>query len=90
MTRKPVGFPWQGFTPEEAKLLDRLDYYGNNGWSRNPQSEALMPALLAECEQAGLSLDRVKEAMAAIGYSKDALHELDRWESKRTTGKFGK
>lgn len=90
MTRKPSGFSWQGFTPTEAELLDRLDYYGNNGWSRNPQSEALMPGLLDDCEQAGLSLARVKEAMAAIGYGKVALHELDRWESKRTTGKFGR
>ena len=89
MTLKPSGFSWQGFTPEEAALLDRLDFYGNNGWSKNPQSEALMPGLLKECEEAGLSLERVKEAMADIGYSKDALHQIDRWESKRTTGKFG-
>jgi hypothetical protein len=89
VTRKPNGFSWQGFTPGEAALLDRLDFYGNNGWSRNPQSETVMPDLLAECEHAGLSLGRVKEAMAAIGYSKDALHQLDRWESKRTPGKFG-
>lgn len=31
-----------------------------------------------------------RSTMASIGYEKDALHELDRWESKRTTGKFGK
>jgi hypothetical protein len=30
---------------------------------------------------------RIKEAMAASGYGKHALHELDRWESKRTTGR---
>lgn len=89
MTRKPPGFSWQGFTPQQEDLLDRLDYYGNNGWSRNPQAEALMPGLLGDFEQAGLSLARVKAAMAQIGYGRIALHELDRWESKRTTGKFG-
>jgi hypothetical protein len=89
VTRKPSGSSWQGFTPGEAALLDRLDFYGNNGWSRTPQLESLMPGLLAECEQAGLPLERVKDAMASVGYSKDALHQIDRWESKRTTGKFG-
>jgi hypothetical protein len=39
---------------------------------------------------AGLSLAQVKEAMASIGYSKQALHELEWWESKRTTGRFGR
>ena len=34
-------------------------------------------------------LERVKEAMASVGYGKDALHQIDRWESKRTTGHFG-
>ena len=48
-----------------------------------------MPKLLGDLEQAGLPLVQVKEAMASIGYGKQALHELDRWESKRTTGKFG-
>lgn len=49
-----------------------------------------MPGLLSEFEQAGLPLARVKEAMASIGYGKEALHQLERWESKRTTGKFGR
>jgi hypothetical protein len=49
-----------------------------------------MPKLLGDLEQAGLPLAQVKEAMASIGYGKQALHELDRWESKRTTGKFGR
>lgn len=91
MTRKPPDFSWQrqGFTQKQAELLDRLDFYGNNGWARNPQAEALMPGLLGEFEQASLPLARIKEAMASIGYGKQALHQLDRWESKRTTGKFG-
>jgi hypothetical protein len=63
---------------------------GNNGWGRNGQTEALMPKLLGDLEQAGLPLAQVKEAMASIGYGKHAIHELDRWESKRTTGKFGR
>jgi hypothetical protein len=70
--------------------LDFLDHLGNNGWARNSQTEALMPKLLGDLEQAGLPLVQVKEAMASIGYGKQALHELDRWESKRTTGKFGR
>jgi hypothetical protein len=53
------------------------------------QAEALMPGRLGEFEQAGLPLARIKEAMVSIGYGKQALHQLDRWESKRTTGKFG-
>jgi hypothetical protein len=92
VTLKPPNVSWQGrgFTQDQAELLDRLDFYGNNGWSRTPQTEALMPGLLGDLEQAGLSWERVKEAMTSIGYSKHALHQLDRWESKRTTGKFGR
>ena len=36
-----------------------------------------MSGLLEACAQAGLSLEQVKKAMAAIGYGKVALHELD-------------
>jgi hypothetical protein len=57
---------------------------------RNPQAEVVMPKLLADFEKAGLSLARIKVAMESIGYSKQALHQLDQWESKRTTGKFGR
>ncbi|GAB2994241.1 hypothetical protein GCM10027184_55950 [Saccharothrix stipae] len=90
MTRKPPDHSWRGFTEEHANLLDRLDFYGNNDWARNSQSEAIMPMLLGELHEAGLDLDRVKEALGSIGYSQAVLHQLDRWESKRTTGKFGK
>lgn len=89
MTRKPPDHSWRGFTDEQAVLLDRLDFYGNNGWARNSQSEVLMPMLLGELHEASLDLNHAKEALESIGYSKDALHQLDRWESKRTTGKFG-
>jgi hypothetical protein len=74
---------------EQSELLDRLDFYGNNGWARNGQTETLMPLLLGDLEQVGLPLAQAKEAMASIGYDNRALHQLDRWESKRTTGKFG-
>jgi hypothetical protein len=74
MARKPADYSWQGFTQEQAKLLDFLDHLGNNGWDRNPQSEALMPKLMGDLRAAGLNEDRVKEAMKSIGYSKDALH----------------
>jgi hypothetical protein len=90
VTRKPPNVSWLGFTKRQAELLDFLDHLGNNGWARNRQTEALMPKLLGDLEQAGLPLVQVKEAMASIGYGKQALHELDRWESKRTTGKFGR
>ena len=90
MTRKPPNVSWLGFTKRQAELLDFLDHLGNNGWARNSQTEALMPKLLGDLEQAGLPLVQVKEAMASIGYGKQALHELDRWESKRITGKFGR
>jgi hypothetical protein len=91
VTRKPPNFSWQeqGFTQKQADLLDRLKFYGNNGWARNPQAEVVMPGLLGDLEEAGLPLARVKEAMESIGYGKQALHQLDRWESKRTTGTFG-
>jgi len=90
MTRKPKNFSWLGFTPEQIELLDFLDYVGNNGWARNGQTEALMVNLLGECVEAGLAIDRTIEAMRSIGYQQHALHMLERWESKRTTGKFGK
>jgi len=90
MALRPDDHDWTGFTSEQAKLLNRLDFYGNNAWSRNPQSETFLPDLLRQLHEAGLSLEEVKQAMASIGYDKHALHQLDRWESKRTTGKFGR
>ena len=38
---------------------------------------------------AGLPIEEVKEAMASIGYDKRALHQLERWESKRATVNYG-
>ena len=61
-----------------SKLLDYLDHLGNNAWSRNPQSEALLPNLLKRLRDAGLPIEEVKEAMASIGYDKRALHQLER------------
>jgi hypothetical protein len=90
MARSPEGHTWDGFTPEQAELLDFLHHLGNNGWARNPQSEELMPKVLKDFTDAGVSLEQIKTAMAGIGYTKDNLHQLDRWESKRTTGRFGK
>jgi hypothetical protein len=90
MARRPANFTWIGFTPEQVELLEFLDHLGNNGWARNSQTEAVMPKLMQEFADSGVGLVRIKEAMAAIGYGKHALHELDRWESKRTTGRFGR
>lgn len=52
MARKPAGQPWQGYTQEQAELLDFLDHIGNNGWARNPQSEELMPKLMGDLRAA--------------------------------------
>ena len=90
MTRKPPNLEWLGFTKDQAELLDFLDHLGNNGWDRNGQTEAIMPSVLADCWEAGLTMQQVQQAMKSIGYSGQALHQLDRWESKRTTGRFGR
>lgn len=90
LARKPANLSWFGFDEELSGLLDFIDHLGNNGWARNSQTEAIMPNLLGECAEKGLPIDRIKEAMKSIGYGKHALHELERWESKRTTGRFGR
>lgn len=86
----PENLFWIGFTKEQHDLLETLHQIGNNGWDRNGQSDAMMPGLLERAALEGLSLRRIKEAMAAVGHSPQSLHQLDRWESKRTTGKFGR
>jgi hypothetical protein len=60
MARKPLNVSWQGqgFTQQQAELLDRLDFYRNNGWGSG-QTGALIPILLGDLEQAGLSLVQV-------------------------------
>ena len=88
MAKKEPNVEWFGMDAEQSRLLDQLDFIGNNGWGRNSQTEALMPGLLGDCAEAGLSIDDVVQAMATIGYGKGALHQLRRWESKRTTGRF--
>lgn len=90
MAKKPANFQWIGFTDEQIQQLDFFDHIGNNGWARNSQTEALMQRRLAAWAAEGLTLRQLQDAMAAIGYDKDNLHMLARWESKRTTGKFGR
>jgi hypothetical protein len=90
MARRPHNFTWLGRTPEQVELLEFLDYLGNNGWARNSQTDALMPSVMGDFAAAGLSLDDVVESMRSLGYHDGALHQLRRWESKRTTGKFGR
>ena len=90
MARKPSNFEWVGFTKEQIDLLDFIDHVGNNGWDRNGQTDELMPNLLADCAQEGLSIAQVVQAMMSIGYDRRTVHQLRRWESKRLTGKFGK
>lgn len=90
MARKPPNFQWLGFTDEQIELLDFIDFVGNNGWDRNGQTDELMPKLLADVAASGMTMQQLKQAMASIGYDRGDLHQLDRWESKRTTGKFGR
>lgn len=90
MARKPENVSWFGVTPEQGKILDEIDFYGNNGWDRNGQSEVLMPALLREAADVGLTVEVIREKMESVGYDKRATHQLVRWERKRTTGKFGR
>ena len=90
MARKTANVEWLDFTTRQAHLLDRLDFLGNNGWGRNNHTDAVMPRILADCWEADLTMPRVQSAMESIGYSRSALHQLDRWESKRTTGKLGR
>lgn len=90
MARKPVGHTWDGFTAEQASLLDDIDFYGNNAWDRNGQSDTLMPKLMGEVAASGMTVRQVQDAMESIGYSRKAVHQLQRWENKRTTGKFGR
>ncbi|PPB48380.1 hypothetical protein C4K88_11515 [Arthrobacter pityocampae] len=90
MAEKAEGFEWVGFTDDQAKLLDRTDHLGNNGWDSNGQTDELMPKHLARCAEAGLSIGQIVEAMQRIGYDKRTMHQLERWEGKRLTGKFGR
>ena len=89
MARKPENVAWFGVTPEQGKILGSIDFYGNNAWSRNSQSEVVMPRPLGEAAMAGLTLEVIIERMESIGYEPRATHHRVRWERKRTTGKFG-
>jgi len=88
MAKRPDNVSWVGFTTEQAKLLEFLDFLGNNGWDRNGQTDEALPNLLKKFEDLGVPMARVKEAMRSIGYDDYNLRQLDRWERKRTTGRF--
>ncbi len=90
MARQSHNFQWIGFSPEQIALLDRLDFYGNNAWPRTSQLEWRMPILLKECDEVTMTIEEIKAALGSIGYDNHALHQLDRWDSKRTMGKFGR
>lgn len=62
MVRRPPNVAWLGFTPEQAGLLDFLDHVGNNGWDRTSQTDELMPGLLRDLREAGLSIDQVERS----------------------------
>lgn len=90
MVRRAKGHDWEGFTEAQGKLLDALDDYGNNGWARNSQAEFMLPVTLEKCAKEGLTIEQVTEAMKSLGYNDRQLHQLQRWENKRLTGKFGR
>lgn len=90
MARKPPNFEWFGFDREQRKLLDTFDFIGNNGWDRTGQTEEMMPKLLKEAAEKGLTIDAIVSAMQSIGYDQRTTHQLKRWERKRLTGKFGR
>ncbi|MFF9564747.1 hypothetical protein ACF1AJ_15490 [Leifsonia sp. NPDC014704] len=90
MTPPPAHVSWIGFTKDQHELLESLHFIGNNGWDRNGQADEMMPRLLERAAAEGLSLARIKEAMSAVGHSQAELHQLERWESRRTTGRFGR
>ena len=90
MALRPPNFTWLGFTPDEVRQLEFLDHLGNNGCDRNGQTDEIMPKVMQGFADSGVTLGRVKAAMAAVGYDRADLHQLDRWESKRTTGRFGR
>jgi hypothetical protein len=43
MARRPPNVSWLGFSYEQARLLNYIDFIGNNGWAPNSQTEAVMP-----------------------------------------------
>lgn len=90
MARTPANLGWLGFTEEQAGHLDVLDHLGKSGWDRTSQTNGIMPSLLADLWESGLTMDQVQPAMSSIGYNRQALHQLERWESKRAMGKFGR
>ncbi|TDP98868.1 MULTISPECIES: hypothetical protein [unclassified Leifsonia] len=90
MTHSPASLSWIGFTKDQYDLLETPHFIGNNGWDRNGQTDEMMPGLLERAAAQGLSLARIKEAMTAVGHSRAELHQLERRESKRTTGRFGR
>jgi hypothetical protein len=90
MAHKPDDHAWFGFTREQGDFLDFLDHVGNNGWNRNSQADEIMPKMIRDAQQLGLSMADLKRAMESIGYERDALRQLDRWHSKVTTGRFGR
>ena len=90
MARRPASFTWLGFTPEQVELLESSTTSETTAGRGTAKTGAVMPKLMQEFADSGVELVRIKETMAAIGYGKHALHELDRWESKCTTGRFGR
>lgn len=73
-----------------GKLLDRIHFHGNNGWTRTGVAEDIMPELLRDWAATGGTIEQLQDAMASIKHSPRAVHMLRRWENKRTTGKFGR
>ncbi|WP_248705027.1 hypothetical protein [Curtobacterium sp. MWU13-2055] len=64
---------WIGITKEQQGILETRHFIGNNGWDHNGQTDKMMPRLLECAVTVDLSLARIKEAMAAVGHSRNEL-----------------
>ncbi|GHE81068.1 hypothetical protein GCM10017786_09210 [Amycolatopsis deserti] len=77
---------WYGAPP--GRRVDRSDPGGGPGVDGVRPADRPPPEV--PFHEAGLGLELIRKAMAALGYDNVDLHQLDRWESKRTTDKFGR
>jgi hypothetical protein len=82
--RKPVDFEWLGYTAQQIRILNGLDRLGDHDWVSDLRNQEAMPRMMRMLQATGLTITSTREAMRAIGYGKNALLQLDRWESERT------
>lgn len=86
MSRKPSEFEWSDVTEVQRSLLNQLDFLGGSAWHRTRETEKLIPGILRRLGDAGLTFDEIKHRMRSIGYSRNALRQLELWQSTRGAG----